>query len=54
MKIGFIGAGVMGKHMIRNLTKAGFIVNVYARNINKVQDLISEGYIFKEIGRAHV
>ncbi|HHX79340.1 MAG TPA: NAD(P)-dependent oxidoreductase [Acholeplasmataceae bacterium] len=48
MKIGFIGAGVMGKHMIRNLTKAGFIVNVYARNINKVQDLISEGYIFKD------
>lgn len=48
MKIGFIGAGVMGKHMIRNLKKAGFIVNVYARNTSKVQDLIKEGYVFKK------
>lgn len=47
MKLGFIGAGVMGKHMIRNLTKAGFAVNIYARNMNKVQDLVNEGYNFK-------
>lgn len=48
MKIGFIGAGVMGKHMIRNLAKCGFLVNVYARNMDSVQDLITEGFIFKE------
>ncbi len=48
MEIGFIGAGVMGKHMIRNLSKAGFLVNVYARNMSKVQDLVNEGYRFKD------
>ena len=29
--VGFIGAGVMGKSMIRNLMKKGFQVTVYSR-----------------------
>jgi 3-hydroxyisobutyrate dehydrogenase len=44
MKIGFIGLGVMGKSMARNLKKAGFDVLIYARNPEKVQDLVSEGF----------
>ena len=30
-KIGFIGVGIMGKSMVRNLMKAGFEVCMYAR-----------------------
>ncbi|HHX81101.1 MAG TPA: NAD(P)-dependent oxidoreductase [Acholeplasmataceae bacterium] len=44
MKIGFIGLGVMGKSMARNLKKAGFAVSIFARNPEKVQDLVSEGF----------
>ena len=43
MKIGFIGVGVMGKSMVRNLIKNGFDVEIYARNKTKVQSLIDEG-----------
>ena len=42
-KIGFIGVGVMGKSMVRNLMKQGYSVSVYARNKDKVQDVLSEG-----------
>lgn len=42
-KIGFIGTGIMGKSMIRNLRKNGFDVVIYARSKEKVQDLTSEG-----------
>ena len=33
--IGFIGTGVMGTGMIRNLLKAGFPVNIYTRTKSK-------------------
>lgn len=33
--IGFIGTGVMGTGMIRNLKKAGFPVNIYTRTKSK-------------------
>lgn len=46
--IGFIGAGVMGKSMIRNLMKNGFNVSVYTRTMDKAQDIISEGAIRKD------
>ncbi len=46
MKIGFIGLGVMGKSMARNLQKSGYEVLIYARNPEKVQDLVSEGFEF--------
>lgn len=46
MKIGFIGVGVMGKSMVRNLKKNNFDVEIFARNQAKVQDLIDEGIVF--------
>ncbi|MBQ7154365.1 MAG: NAD(P)-dependent oxidoreductase [Synergistaceae bacterium] len=42
-RIAFIGAGKMGKPMIRNLVKLGFEVHVFARSIMKVYDIISNG-----------
>lgn len=45
-KIGFIGVGIMGKSMVRNLMKNGFEVSIFARNKEKVLDVISEGAIF--------
>lgn len=42
-KIGFIGTGVMGTSMIRNLRKAGFDVEIYARHPEKAAVLIEEG-----------
>ena len=46
--IGFIGVGIMGKSMVRNLMKAGFEVRIYARNKEKVKDVIAEGARFFE------
>ena len=40
-KIAFIGVGRMGKPMVKNLIKLGFEVNIYARSIMKVYDVIS-------------
>lgn len=47
-KIGFIGVGIMGKSMVRNLMKAGFELHIYARTRSKVEDVISDGAIFHE------
>jgi len=47
-KIGFIGVGVMGKSMVRNLMKQGFEVSIYARTKEKVEDVLSEGAIWCE------
>ena len=41
--IAFIGAGRMGKPMIKNLIKLGFNIDVFARSIMKVYDIISNG-----------
>ena len=45
-KIGFIGVGIMGRSMVRNLMKAGYEVHIYARTKEKVEDVISEGAVF--------
>ena len=45
-KIGFIGVGIMGRSMVRNLMKAGYEVHIYARTKAKVEDVISEGAVF--------
>lgn len=45
-KIGFIGVGIMGKSMVRNLMKAGFEVAVYTRTKAKVEDVLSEGAVW--------
>ena len=41
--IAFIGAGRMGKPMVKNLIKLGFNVDIFARSIMKVYDIISNG-----------
>ena len=45
-KIGFIGVGIMGKSMVRNLMKNDFEVSIFAINKDKVLDVISEGVNF--------
>ncbi|VEF48588.1 NAD-binding protein 6-phosphogluconate dehydrogenase [Bacillus freudenreichii] len=47
-KIGFIGIGVMGKSMVRNLMKEGFPVVVYTRTKEKAADLVNEGAGWKD------
>lgn len=44
--IGFIGVGVMGKSMVRNLMKNGFEVSIYARTKAKVTDILAEGALW--------
>ncbi|MFE8703535.1 NAD(P)-dependent oxidoreductase [Cytobacillus sp. FJAT-54145] len=41
--VGFIGTGVMGKSMARNLLRAGYPVVVYTRSKEKAEDLLQEG-----------
>lgn len=41
--IGFIGTGIMGKSMLRNLGRAGYTMHCYARHPQKVEDLKEEG-----------
>ncbi|TCI39765.1 MULTISPECIES: NAD(P)-dependent oxidoreductase [unclassified Exiguobacterium] len=41
--IGFIGLGVMGQSMVRNLMKAGYTVQAYTRTKDKAADLLAEG-----------
>ena len=42
-KIGFIGLGIMGKPMARNLMKAGFELVVHNRSMAPVKELMGEG-----------
>lgn len=44
--IAWIGVGIMGKSMVRNLRKAGYRLHIYARNRAKVEDVIREGALF--------
>lgn len=41
-KIGFIGIGIMGKPMVKNLLKAGYSVNAYARRKESIEALGAE------------
>ncbi len=45
-KIAFIGLGIMGKAMARNLLRAGFELHIYARTKAKVEDVIAAGARF--------
>ena len=47
-KIGFIGIGVMGKSMVRNLMKNGYEVSVYNRTKEKAQEVVKEGAVWCE------
>ena len=42
-KIGFIGLGIMGKPMARNLLKAGYQLVVYDINSETVKELVKDG-----------
>ncbi|MDF2523465.1 MAG: garR [Clostridiales bacterium] len=43
MKIGFIGLGIMGKPMAKNLIKAGYSIVVYDRNKEKRDEVVAAG-----------
>ena len=62
-RIGFIGTGVMGASMARNLQKHGYELSIYTRTKAKAESLLAEGMKWQtspaalakdEIGRAHV
>ena len=43
LKIGYIGLGLMGKSIARNILKAGFPLVVHNRSQPAVDELVSEG-----------
>lgn len=45
MKIGFIGLGIMGKPMCRNLMKNGHEMVVYNRSSASMEELAKEGAV---------
>lgn len=48
MKVSFIGIGVMGRGMVRNLLKAGVEVHVYTRTPSSAQEIVQEGAIWHD------
>jgi 2-hydroxy-3-oxopropionate reductase len=44
-KIGFIGLGIMGKPMARNLLKAGYQLIVYDINLDAIKEVVKDGAI---------
>ena len=46
-KIAFIGAGIMGKWMIRNLMRNGYEMTVYDVRSEAVEDLVEEGAFYR-------
>ena len=43
LKVGYIGLGLMGKPMARNILKAGYEVVVHNRSRQSVQEMVAEG-----------
>jgi 2-hydroxy-3-oxopropionate reductase len=44
-RIGFVGLGIMGRPMVRNLMKAGYRVTVHDRVTAAVDELVAEGAV---------
>lgn len=42
-RVGFVGLGIMGQGMARNLMKAGYTVHVWNRTASKMAPLVAEG-----------
>ena len=42
-RIGFIGLGIMGRGMARNILKAGFPLRVWNRTASRMDELVAEG-----------
>lgn len=51
MKVGFIGLGIMGRPMAKNLVKAGYELVVFDFNKEAVADLVSCGAVAAESGK---
>ncbi len=51
MKVGFIGLGIMGRPMAKNLLKAGHELVVFDFNKDAVADLVSNGAASAETGK---
>ncbi|MTD39242.1 NAD-binding protein [Erwinia sp. CPCC 100877] len=47
-KIGFIGTGVMGAAIVRNMLKNKLKVNVYNRTKSKTDDLVASGAVWQD------
>jgi 2-hydroxy-3-oxopropionate reductase len=45
LKVGYIGLGLMGKSMARNILKAGFPLVVHNRSRGAVEELVAEGVV---------
>lgn len=45
-RVGFIGAGIMGRPMARNLLKAGYPLIVHNRTESKARELLSQGAVW--------
>ncbi|MCY3771459.1 MAG: NAD(P)-binding domain-containing protein [Gemmatimonadetes bacterium] len=45
-RIGFIGLGIMGEPMCRNLMKAGYVCTVNTRTKSRAEKLLSEGAVW--------
>ena len=43
LKVGYIGLGLMGKSIARNILKAGFPLVVHNRSRAAVEELVAEG-----------
>lgn len=48
MKIGFIGVGVMGNGMVKNLLQHGYEVNAYTRTRAKALEALDAGAVWRE------
>ncbi|EUJ31993.1 hypothetical protein MFLO_07382 [Listeria floridensis FSL S10-1187] len=47
-KIGFVGTGVMGSSMVRNLMESGFDLHVYSRTKKKADKLVHAGAVWHD------
>lgn len=45
-QIGWIGTGVMGKHMAKHLMNSGYSLNVFNRTASKADELVAAGAKF--------
>lgn len=48
MKIGYIGLGLMGRPTALHLLEAGHTLHIWARDKNKVQDLLARGMVWAD------
>ncbi|GKU78723.1 NAD(P)-dependent oxidoreductase [Paenibacillus sp. L3-i20] len=47
-KVGFIGTGVMGSSMARNIALAGYELHIYSRTKSKANELIEQGMLWHD------